>query len=114
MNKIKLAIAAAIIGIISLFFLNRYNQRNVTRISDLREGQMERIIGFVNSVYITKEGHAFLKVADDSGEVTVVAFNSSNIVEVNDLGMGDQISAFGRVEKYKGKLEVVAKEISKV
>ena len=83
----------------------------MTKISDLREGQVGRITGLINSVYITKEGHAFLKVTDSSGEITVVAFNNSNIKQVNELGIGDQVSVLGRVEKYKGKLEIIAKEI---
>ena len=43
----------------------------------------------------------------------MIAFNNSNI-EVQDLELGDQISVLGRVEEYKGKLEIIAKEIKKV
>jgi DNA/RNA endonuclease YhcR with UshA esterase domain len=53
-------------------------------------------------------------VTDTSGEISVVAFKSSNIDEVYNVGVGDQISVIGRVEEYKGKLEIIAKEISKV
>jgi DNA/RNA endonuclease YhcR with UshA esterase domain len=113
MNIIKISIAAAILGIVALFFLLRYNKQNMIKISDLRQGQTERITGMINSVYISKGGHAFLKVADTSGEISVIAFNNSNI-EVQDLGLGDQISVLGRVEEYKGKLEIIAKEIKKV
>jgi len=113
MNIIKISIAAAILGIVALFFLLRYNKQNMIKISDLKQGQTERIIGMINSVYISKGGHAFLKVADTSGEISVIAFNNSNI-EVQDLEIGDQISVLGRVEEYKGKLEIIAKEIKKV
>jgi len=113
MNIIKISIAAAILGIVALFFLLRYNKQNMIKISDLRQGQIERITGMINSVYISKGGHAFLKVADTSGEISVIAFNNSNI-EVDDLELGDQISVLGRVEEYKGKLEIIAKEIKKV
>ena len=67
MNIIKMSIAAAILGIVALFFLLRYNKQNMIKISDLRQGQTERITGMINSVYISKGGHAFLKVADTSG-----------------------------------------------
>ena len=113
MNIIKISIAAAILGIVALFFLLRYNKQNMIKISDLKQGQTERIIGMINSGYISKGGHAFLKVADTSGEISVIAFNNSNI-EVQDLEIGDQISVLGRVEEYKGKLEIIAKEIKKV
>jgi DNA/RNA endonuclease YhcR with UshA esterase domain len=114
MNIIKISIAVAAIGIVALFFLVRYNEQNTVKISGLKQGQIEKITGMVNSVYISKDGHTFLKVADTSGEISVVAFKSSNIDEVYNLEVGDQISVLGRVEDYKGKLEIIAKEIKKV
>jgi DNA/RNA endonuclease YhcR with UshA esterase domain len=114
MNIIKISITVAIIGIIALFFLVRYQEQNTVKISELKQGQIERITGMINSVYVSKDGHTFLKVTDSSGEISVVAFKSSNIDEVYDLEVGDQISVLGRVEEYKGELEIIAKEIRKV
>jgi DNA/RNA endonuclease YhcR with UshA esterase domain len=113
MDIIKISIAVAAIGIVALFFLVRYNEQNTTKISELKQGQIEKITGMINSVYISKDGHTFLKVADTSGEVSIVAFKSSNIDEVYNLEIGDQISVLGRVEEYKGKLEIIAKEIKR-
>jgi len=113
MNIIKISITVAILGIVALFFLVRYNEQNTVKISELKQGQIERITGMVNSVYISKDSHTFLKVADTSGEISVIAFKSSNIDEVYELEVGDQISVLGRVEEYKGKLEIIAKEIKK-
>jgi len=114
MDIIKISIAVAAIGIVALFFLVRYNEQNTVKISELKQGQIERITGMVNSIYVSKDGHTFLKVADTSGEISVVAFKSSNIDEVYDLEVGDQVSVLGRVEEYKGGLEVIAKEINKL
>jgi DNA/RNA endonuclease YhcR with UshA esterase domain len=114
MNIIKISIVVAIVGILVLFFLVEYQEQNKFKISGLKSGQMGSIKGMINSVYISKEGHAFLKVADTSGEISVVAFNSSNIDEAYNVGVGDQISVLGRVEEYKGKLEIIAKEIKRV
>jgi RecJ-like exonuclease len=80
----------------------------------LKQGQIEKIVGIVNSVYVSKDGHTFLSVADTSGEISVVAFKSANIDAIYDIEVGDQISVLGRVEEYKGKLEIIAKEIKKV
>jgi len=113
MNIIKLSIVVAMLGIVALFFIIKYNEQNTVKISELKEGQVEKITGMINSVYISKDDHAFLKVADTSGEVSVVAFKSSNI-DVYNLEIGDQISVLGRVEEYKGELEIIAKEIKKV
>ena len=68
----------------------------------------------VSSVYVTKNNHVFLKVADNTGEVTVIAFNNSNIDSARELESGDQVSVIGKVDAYKGKLEIIAKEITKV
>jgi len=111
MNIIKIAIVVAILGIAALFFIIRYNEQNTIQVTELKQGQIERITGMVNSVYISKDGHAFLKVADTSGEVSVIAFKNSNIDEAYNVGIGDQISVLGRVEEYKGQLEIIAKEI---
>jgi DNA/RNA endonuclease YhcR with UshA esterase domain len=113
MNLIKISITVAIVGIIALFFIVKYQQQNTVKISDLEQGQIERITGMINSVYVSKDGHTFLKVTDSSGEISVVAFKSSNI-DVYDLELGDQISVLGRVEEYKGSLEIIAKEIRKI
>ena len=112
MNIIKISITVAIIGIIALFFLVRYQEQNTVKISELKQGQIERITGLINSLYTSKDGHTFLKVTDSSGEISVVAFKSSNI-DVYNLDVGDQISVLGRVEEYKNELEIIAKEIKK-
>ena len=112
MNIIKISITVAIIGIIALFFLVRYQEQNTVKISELKQGQIERITGMINSLYTSKDGHTFLKVTDSSGEISVVAFKSSNI-DVYNLDVGDQISVLGRVEEYKNELEIIAKEIKK-
>ena len=68
----------------------------------------------VTSVYVSKDNHVFLKVADNTGEISVIAFKNSNIDSAYDLENGDQISVSGRVDEYKGSLEIIAKEINKV
>jgi len=114
MNIVKIAIAIALVGTIALFFIIKYNEQNVVKISDLKKGQIERIVGMVNSIYISKDGHAFLKVADTSGEISVVAFKNSNIDEVFEIEVGDKVSVLGRIEEYKGNLEIIAKEIKRL
>ena len=59
----------------------------------------------VTSVYVSKNNHVFLTVADNTGEISVVAFKNSNIGTAYELENGDQISVLGRVEEYKGKIE---------
>jgi DNA/RNA endonuclease YhcR with UshA esterase domain len=114
MEIVKIAMVVAVIGIIALFFLTQYKNEAISKVEDLKIGQVERIEGMVNSVYVSKDNHVFLGVADNTGEIDVVAFKSANIDIAYDLENGDQISVLGKVEEYKGKLEIIAKEISKI
>jgi len=114
MDILKISIVIALVGIAALFFISRFSTEETISIKDLKIGQIERASGMVTSVYISKDDNAFIKVADNSGEITVVAFKSSNIAEVYDLEVGDQISVLGRIEEYKGELEIIAKEIKKI
>lgn len=66
----------------------------------------------INSVFVSKNNHVFIRIADNTGEVTVIAFNNSNI-ETDEFFNGDQISVFGRVSEYNCKMDIITKEIKK-
>ena len=108
---VKIALITAVIGIIALFFITRTMSEEVVKIEDLKIGQISSIKGMVTSIYVSKDGHAFLKVADNTAEVQVVAFKGSNIEEVYSLEVGDEVIVLGRVDEYKGKTEIIAREI---
>jgi DNA/RNA endonuclease YhcR with UshA esterase domain len=112
MDVIKISIAIVVIIVIVLFFFTQYNDDSTTKIKDLKIGQTEKITGMINSVFVSKNNHVFIRIADNTGEVTVVAFNNSNI-DTDGFFNGDQISVIGRVSSYNGKIEVITKEISK-
>jgi len=114
MDILKISLSIAIVGIVALFFLVQFSNENTIKITDLKSGQAAKISGMVTSVYVSKDSHVFLKVADDTGEISVIAFKNSNIDTAYDLENGDQISVSGRVDEYKGSLEIIAKEINKV
>jgi RecJ-like exonuclease len=114
MNILKISVVIAIVGIAALFLITKFSTENNISIEDLKIGQMERITGMVTSVYVSKDSHVFFKVADNTGEVTAVAFKNSNIDEAYELEVGDEVSVLGRVEEYKGELEIIAKEVRKV
>ncbi len=112
MEKIvKIALIIAVAGIAMLFFVTKSFSEEVVKIQDLKIGQISTIKGMVTDIYISRDGHAFLKVADNTAEISVVAFKSSNIEQAYSLEIGEEVSVLGRVEEYKQKLEIIAKEI---
>jgi len=113
MEIVKICLVIAVIGIIALFFLTQYKNETLSKVEDLKVGQIEKIEGMVNSAYVSKDSHVFLKVADNTGEIDVVAFKSANIDLAYELEDGDHVSVLGKVEEYKGSLEIIAKEISR-
>ena len=114
MNILKISIITAVIGIIALYFISRVITEETIEIKKLKIGQIERISGMVTSVYVSRDDHVFLKVADNTGEITVVAFKNSNIDEAYDLEIGEEVTVLGRVDEYEGDLEIIAKEIRKI
>ncbi|MFH0928936.1 MAG: OB-fold nucleic acid binding domain-containing protein [Candidatus Aenigmatarchaeota archaeon] len=114
MDILKISIAVSIIGIVSLFFITMIFEEEITEVSEIKIGQIEKINGMVTSVYVSRDSHVFLKVADNTGEVTVVAFKNSNIDEAYDLEIGEEVTVLGRVDEYKGELEIIANEIRKI
>jgi exonuclease VII large subunit len=114
MDILRISIVIAAVGIIALFFITQYKNEKVSKIADLKVGQIERIEGMVNSVYTSKDRHVFLKVSDSSGDIDVVAFKSANIDLAYELENGDQVTVLGKVEEYKGKNEIVASSMERV
>lgn len=111
MDILKISILVSVVGVVLLFLISAVFTEELTEISELKIGQMERISGMVTSVYVSRDSHVFLKVADNTGEITVVAFKNSNIDEAYDLELGEEVSVLGRVDEYEGELEIIAKEI---
>ncbi len=114
MDILKISILVAIVGVILLFAFTQLFKEETVKIEGLKIGQIERISGMITSVYVSKNMNVFLKVSDNTGEVDVVVFENNNIDEAYDLEVGDEVSVLGRVDEYKGKLEIIAKEIGKL
>jgi len=114
MDILKISIAIAVLGIIALFFITQFNNETIVKIKDLKIGQIGTISGMVTSIYVSKDDNVFLKISDNTGGIDVVVFKSSNIDLAYELENGDQVAVLGRVDDYKGKLEIIAKEINKV
>lgn len=112
-NLLRISIIIAVIGIAALFFITNISIEKVD-IADAGKymGSSVKIEGNINSVFTSKDGHVFFKVSDNSGSIDVVAFKNYNLDGVYNLKKGQEIEVRGIVQEYKGKLEIIAKEIT--
>jgi exonuclease VII large subunit len=80
------------------------------KISQLKEGMnFVSITGEIKSKYVSEKGTAFLTLKDETGEINVVIFKGS--VDISNVSVGNKIEIIGEAQKYKGELEVIAKNI---
>jgi len=112
MNIAKIAVVAAILGLIALFFITSVSSTTTVPLYDLGSyiGKTITVKGTIESVYTTKDGHTFAKITDDITEIKVVAFKGS-IDNAYALESGQEITVKGKVQEYKGFVEIIAKSM---
>ncbi len=96
------------------FFPRRYeDRRKMTTISQVKEGEWHTVAGEVltdNSrrAWYTKKHVSQIEIADDTGKLTGVWFNQPYIGQY--LKVGSQVVLYGKVERYKEQLQMIAPE----
>jgi len=103
------SIVVVLVGIFLLYiFVESIEPKYVTELDDSLIGVTVKVNGTINKI---KEinGHCFIEIDD----IKVVVF--SNIAKrypyVYNLSKNDFINVVGEVSKYKGELEIIAKEV---
>lgn len=111
---LKISIAVSIVGIITLFIFTRYSLEKTVKIIEIKNflNQAIKVSGTVNSIRISRDGHVFIKLGDETGEINVVMFKGSNTDVALNLEKGQKISVLGKVQEYKDQLEIIANSIT--
>lgn len=108
----RICLIVALVGIVIMFSGNKITEPKIVMISDVTESEnYVKLKGFVDRLQISSSGTTFIKLKDESGDIDVVIFKDS-IENVNEIKTGDLIEVLGKVQKYKGKLEVIASRIT--
>lgn len=105
----KTALITAILGTAVLLFLSQNLEPETIKISEINSKMLEqqaRIEGKIASLK-TYETLATFVLADETGEMTVVAYN----LGINQNLTGKSAIVIGRIKEYKGKLEIEATKI---
>jgi DNA/RNA endonuclease YhcR with UshA esterase domain len=112
MSIVKISAVIAVLGLVSLWFITDVSGDMNVPLYDLSSymGKTITTSGNVESVYTTKDGHTFIKITDDITEIKVVAFKGS-VDNAYAIEQGQDIEVRGKVDEYKGFVEIIAQEI---
>jgi len=107
MSLKKISLATAIIGLILMIILSYNLEPKKSGISSLDEKSIGRFVKISGEVTSAKPGEtSFFEVSDGTGEISVVYFGKA------DISKGSEIEVIGKVDEYKGILEIKADKIS--
>ena len=102
----RISLAAAIIGIIALAFLSLNLEPKVMKISEITDKNMGSFVRISGEVTYAKKGDiTYFDVNDSTEEMRVVLFDKA------DISKGDRVEVIGKVEEYRGSLEVNADKV---
>lgn len=114
---LKISFLISTIGLGLLFFVSSRYDESLVSISQINYdsvGNRVTVAGEIFSKKNHRDGHVFLKLGDVSGNISVVLFDS--LVERLGKDMRDclqvenSLLVRGRVEEYRGALEVVPRK----
>lgn len=107
---LKISIFTSIIGIVALYFIMQPSEIKIGDVNRDYIGKTVKVLGEVSSRYESKDGHVFLNIVDSSGKIKVVIFKNSKVE--NNLEIGQNIEVSGKVEEYKGQLEIIPNSVA--
>jgi len=112
MNIVKISAVIAVLGLVSLWFITDVSGDMTVPLYDLDSymGRTLTVSGRVESVYTTNGGHTFIKITDDITEIKVVAFKGA-VDNAYAIERGQDIEVRGKVDEYKGFIEIIAQEV---
>lgn len=113
-SLLKLSLVTAVAGLLVLVFLLKTigEAKEIAAIDEGDIGKELKVFGTISSVYVSKNENIFLKLADDSGEISVVVFkNMARKLNAQLLKKGDAVEVYGKIQEYEGELEIIPNEI---
>ncbi len=116
-SLMKISFLVAVVGIVCLFITNLVIQPENLSIGNITSSKVGRevIVSGIISSMSTKDGHVFITLDDNNSNIKVVMFATTarNYPAVYNLTRNDKVTAKGKVENYKGELEIIADVIER-
>ncbi len=116
----NIAIVCSISGLVILFVVSENLELQKTRIGEIGIddiGKNVRICGIIDSKFVSKNGHVFLRLSDEISDISVVIFSDTvkNLerygTNANKLERNSEICVIGYIDEYEGEIEIIGKKI---
>lgn len=115
-SLLRLSLLASLLGLALLALTASQAQPHAAKIAEIsydEVGSTVAVKGQIAARSDHKDGHVFLKVSDGTGKISVPVFTSQlekmNQSEIPCLKTGSEVEILGRVEDFRGSLEIVPK-----
>lgn len=104
------SIVISLIGLFLMFFISNnmnIDSVKVNSVSFEDVGRNVKICGEVKNIFISKNGHTFFKIKDETGELKSIIFNSTGI----SVNSKENNCLIGKIDVYENELEIVVNEV---
>ena len=116
-NIITLCGIGSVISIVALYFISLslvYPATDIGEITGHMTGSVVNITGDVKSIYVHQDGHMFVDMEDDTGEIRVILWKNildelemSGLNTTESIDEGSVLEVTGTVNLYRGTLEII-------
>ncbi len=104
----RVSVAVSAIGVIALFLIATFLGPTRASIGGLKLGENVLIGGVVHD-YSESKGNVFFTLVNDSSvRVVVFAQDAERLPQIID---GDSVTVTGKVQLYRGDIEIIAKDV---
>lgn len=110
---IKYSLIAIITGLVGIYLASIYIEPQKVPLSQIDEKFLGKFVateGFVKDSEVSNSSTLFMTIENNQSRIVVVQFGASG----EGIRTGDFVLVKGEVSRYKGELELVAKDIRKL
>lgn len=110
----RISFMGSIIGLIAIYMIVSqmdYSSVKIGSITGEMIGETINITGAVRDVFVHEDGHIFVSLFDDTGEIKVIIWSDTAKELSETIEKGKYVNFIGNVNLYKGELELIAREV---
>lgn len=117
------SLMSSVVGLVLIYIATSSIEPNEIPISDITadmEGRKVLVIGHLADKRTHEDGHLFLTISDNNSKIQVPLF-SDFMKQLNKIGItgddfheGDKVSVSGILENYKGRLQIMPKNLNDI